>query len=573
MTGPPGYYPAYTPTVFAPRSISHYSPPTDLSHPIGSGPQYLSFLDNDGKVVSGKDRQGDEWTITVHGPGTVIVTDATPNDGVNDDDIDTILIQGSDPHSTYVSGQVTASARLITDGQVFFNHLVSTNGVQSIILNGFNLARTVVPPYGQVAGVGPEIYLPNGVKTLQFNNINATVDVAAQDQPYDIIIGTPTTPIRQKPDIKIGSVFNTVTNSALGFDPAGVPQTTPSVNFDVNGQINKLEMVSAGRAPNALAGYDVLFPTVSATGRTSVRALGINALKVYGSARNLTASRSGVAAQDQGGGATTPTLSPANAPFRTAFSGLDHLGSAEFGGPTDALGLDVDGPIGRLAFARGLGDPTGAMPGDTNLGFNEAKRSYGSFGFYGGLITSTGIGHLNAGPNNVILQTANDPDFIQLRRQGTTNYFVRPGNAMSFAAVTSQGSIGSTDIVGNLQSSEVKTGFDYASYLAGLEGTRAPSAIRNLRLRGDLVDSVISATYRPGVDGIYGATNNPADTTANNDTAGPGAIRGRQEGSVLYAGGQTALGYRGAGVFARYRSPGLQPPGHATRLHGVRVRS
>ena len=38
-------------------------------------------------MVTGRDREGDEWQITVHGPGAVIVTDATPNDGALDDDL------------------------------------------------------------------------------------------------------------------------------------------------------------------------------------------------------------------------------------------------------------------------------------------------------------------------------------------------------------------------------------------------------------------------------------------------------------------------------------------------------
>ena len=51
------------------------------------------------------DRAGDKWTITVHGPGKVIVTDTTPNDGVLDDDINTIQLVGTNPRTTYVTGQ------------------------------------------------------------------------------------------------------------------------------------------------------------------------------------------------------------------------------------------------------------------------------------------------------------------------------------------------------------------------------------------------------------------------------------------------------------------------------------
>ena len=61
---------------------------------------------NQGKVVSGTDRAGDKWVITVHGPGYVIVTDTTPNDGVLDDDINTIQLVNTSPTKTYVTGNI-----------------------------------------------------------------------------------------------------------------------------------------------------------------------------------------------------------------------------------------------------------------------------------------------------------------------------------------------------------------------------------------------------------------------------------------------------------------------------------
>ena len=86
------------------------------------------FLGNEGKIVSGMDRQGNIWTITVHGPGAVIVTDTTPNDGMLDDSIDTIQLIGTDPNSTYVTGSTKASYRTPTDGTVLFQKLVATTG-------------------------------------------------------------------------------------------------------------------------------------------------------------------------------------------------------------------------------------------------------------------------------------------------------------------------------------------------------------------------------------------------------------------------------------------------------------
>src|SRR5207244_973159 len=113
----------------------------------------------------------------------------------------------------------------------------------------------------------------------------------------------------------------------------------------------------------------------SVTGRTGVRAQGIDSLRVQGTARNFTASRT-------------------STPFQKGFSGLDHLGSATFGGNADAVGLDVNGPIGKLRFARGLGNPTGTSKAATSFGTPDAVRGYPSFGFYGGLVRATRIGTL-----------------------------------------------------------------------------------------------------------------------------------------------------------------------------------
>ncbi len=563
----------YIPSDLAPRTISHFSAPITLGHPIGSGPLALQSTNNEGKVVTGQDRQGDQWQITVHGPGAVIVTDITPNDGSLDDEINSIQIIGSDPRRTYVTGQVTSSSRVQTDGTINFSYLTAENGVQSIILNGFNLVSPVTPIAGQPPNTGPAIYLPGGVTTLQFNNINGVFDQAANAQAIQIVIGDPSTPLRQRPNIKIGSVYNTVVNSALPSIPNGQPQTQPTVNFEINGQLHKLQMVSAGPAAIQNPGQQFNFPNVSVTGRTAIRALGIDQLKVAGSARNLVASRAGLPFQPQNGqnAAPPPSANP-TVPFQSQPSGLNHLGSAEFGGTADGVGLDVNGPIGSLKFRRGLGDPTGVLTSSQNLGYNDAQRGYPSFGLLGGLITSTNIGHIQAGPNNLILQTPQNPALAQ--RLGYPNYAVRPGNALTSAAITSTGSIGSVDIVGNSLSSEIKTGFDYKSYIAGLQGVRAASHIGRFKQRGDLVDSVVSASYRPTKD-VYGDAANfhPTDLTqTTTDVAGPGVIRGNLLGAAYFTGGRTALNYLGAGVYARTKIGHLPPPNSPARAHSVLTR-
>jgi hypothetical protein len=404
----------YLPTDLPVRTVQHSQVNVASAHPLSSSPRQLSFLDNDGKVLTGKDRQGDEWSITVHGPGAVIVTDTSPNDGVLDDDIDTIQLVGTNVNSTYVTGQVVASARILTPGTVFFNHLVSQEGVASIILNGFTLART------------------------------------------------------------------------------------------------------------------------------AIRALGVDNLKVSGSAWNLTVARRAV-------------------PFANGFSGISHLGTATFGGNADAVGLDVAGKIGKLQFLKGLGNPTGTSPSATTFGTPIADLGYPANGFLGGLVTAKQIGSVTVGPANSIFQTANDPDFIQLYRQGSTNYFTRLGTALTNSAIVSSGSIGKTNVVGNSQNSEIKAGYHYPSFVAGLEPTRAPSKVGPVRYRGDLVDSAISATYRP-VSRVYGQPPN---------IAGPGKIRGNFQGVLVNTGQSTPLVNTGAGFYARTKVGYLPPPSKPRRVNGV----
>jgi hypothetical protein len=552
MAGNPGAALAalYVPQgVLAPAHFNPFQAPATIARPIGNGTRQLSFLDNEGKILTGKDRQGDEWQITVHGPGAVIVTDATPNDGVLDDNIDTIQIIGSNPNTTYVTGQVTASARVQTSGTVLFNHLISINGVKSIVLNGFTLAQTVPPPAGQPNNSTPAIYLPGGVGVLSFQDIEAPIDTAANDQPIDIIIGQPNSPLTVQPVIKLASIFNTVFDSTLAVNPNGTPPITPTVNITVNGQIKDLSFISTTQTPIPAASQ-FAFPIVGTTGRTAVRATGVGGLHVAGSARNFTVSKS---AQ----------------PFSSEESGVSSLGNASFGGVADEVGLDVSGKIKSLKFARGLGDPTGALPGATYYGTPDANRGAPSFGLLGGLVRSTQIGHIVAAPANMVLQTSQDPDFIQQQRTNFTTFYSRPGNALTSAAIVSSGSIGKVSIVGNNQSSEIKSGFDYTQFLAGLEGTRAKSTIGRLHMRGDNVDSVVSATYRP-TNHIYGDINAQGQT---DDVAGPGKITGNQQGSSTSIGSDTSLGNIGTGFYARRKIGHLPPPETSKRVKGVLVGS
>lgn len=542
-------------------AISHQPLPFSvqgLSAQARQNPQ-AQFINNEGKVVSGEDRQGNHWTITVHGPGAVIVTDTTPNDGALDDSINTIQLIGTNPNTTYVTGQTTASYNTPTDGTVLFEKLIDTSGVKSIILNGFTLTQTIAPPAGVPNFTDTGISLTGGVGLLQFHDILASTDTSTTNVPINIVIGDPSTALTVKPTIRLDSIFNTVFSSTATSVPTS-PQTTGTVDITVNGVLQNLDIVSSTQhpvvdaaqvdrgtpvsgetttsqrysnptlSPVASAGNEYQFPIVGTTGRTSVRAVAINHINASGSLVNVTASR----------GAT---------PFQNG-SGLTHVGTVKVKSNADALGIDVNGPIKKIELDRGLGNPAGSSTAATELGLPAGQTGYPASGLQGGLITANHIGKVKINAANVTLQTSTNPEFVQQNTIGNPTYYVQPGNAMTSSTIASAGSIGKTHVVGNLQNSEIKAGYHYPSHAAGLEGTRAKSSIGPVTNKGDLVNGDITATVRPKNNNYNIATN----------TNGPGLIGGKARSHLYNSGGVTPLGNTGSGYYARYKAGGYQPP-------------
>jgi hypothetical protein len=505
-----------------------------LFHPLNVNSPGLT---NEGKIVSGTDREGNLWVITVHGPGKVIVTDTTPNDGVLDDDINTIQLVGTNPRTTYVTGTVQASPRTLSNftlserqfvpkGNVAFNQLLATSGVNSIELNGFVLTGAVSPAVSTTTGV----FLYGGVKTLSFQDIEASIDTSVTTTPLSIVIGTAGTPLKVAPSIYLNQITNLVTNSTATAIPT-TPVTTPSVQFVINGVLQNFDIVSATQGPIG-AGFQFEFPVVGTTGRTSVQATAVNQVNVHGSAKNFTVSR---AAQ----------------PFQTESSGVQYLHKATFGGNADAVGIDASGPIGKLVFRRGLGDPSGVFTAKgtggqllpaTTYGTATGATGYPAVGYLGGVISARQINKLVVRPANQLTQTAQNPNFVQRTMNGYPTYTTHPGYSLTNVVVASSGSIDRVSVSGTPVNSEVKTGFDYPAFLAGLEGTRAPSRISHLQINGDLINSDVSATVRPANKHYQRGTG----------VYGPGTIKGKVTGQAIDTGGITGLGNTGAGVFARH---------------------
>src|SRR5271166_4855422 len=206
----PNFLSLYTPSdLYITNPITNQRIPISARDLMQHNNPNSSILSNQGKIVSGTDRAGDQWTITVHGPGQVIVTYTTPSDGALDDDIATIQIIGSSLQSTYVTGTVIASPRALTSGQVLFDRLIANSGVRSIVLNGFDLSANVTPAVDQ----SPGIFLYAGAQTLKFNDIDAIINTSVSSTPYQIVIGDPSTPLKVKPSIYLDSIINSVFTS------------------------------------------------------------------------------------------------------------------------------------------------------------------------------------------------------------------------------------------------------------------------------------------------------------------------------------------------------------------------
>lgn len=564
-----------TPSAKNPGSV----PSAQIAHPIGTNPATLATYQNEGKDLTGEDRQGNRWEIKLTGPGEIIVTDTSPNDGVLDDNINTITLVGTSLTKTVVTGTVEQSARQPTDytqlatlGQVYFNSLQAQQGVKSIILNGFVLTDTLTPPGSTTLSAAETelnqttgINLHGGVGTLDISGIDARFPASFSPVPISVIIGNSTTPLTVKPDIRIDRIVNTsyddtaFTTNGTQTIPTG-PLTSPTVSLVVNGTIANFNVVSITQEPDLstlfppvnnstltvptefiptdTAALQYQFPTVGTTGRTSVQAKAIGNIKVSGAATNVTFAK---AAQ----------------PFQNSLSGLDSLGTAQFGGTTDAVAIDSRGSIGGLKFAKGLGNAAGTSTNPINYGSNQSLKGYPASGLVGvQVVTEGNIGHLIAGPSGQFFQISQDPSQIQSGLTGYTTYVNRPGAAVTSSLVAAAGSIGSTHIVGDVTNSEIKAGYNYDTALGGSEGVTGASSVGPVNVRGNIVDSVISASYRPN-DGVYGN---------GNDTAGDGTITGKYQGQIYKTTtGATVLGNKGAGFYARYTSANPKPKTTTTK--------
>jgi hypothetical protein len=139
-------------------------------------------------TVSGVNTEGDAWTLTLIGPGSIKVTkqadaNGNPTGLLDPSEIDTITIFGTDPLSSRLVGTVVASGK--GTGQVFFQHLTEVtnvsqrgtggDGLLSIDMPNFYLGLTAqAAPNTNTGGTEPSITIPDGTATLRFGGIDTT---------------------------------------------------------------------------------------------------------------------------------------------------------------------------------------------------------------------------------------------------------------------------------------------------------------------------------------------------------------------------------------------------------------
>lgn len=224
--------------------------------------------------VSGTDADGDRWTLTLYGPGTINVVDQQGNaftqaNAATPDLINTITVAGTVTHSSRLVGRVEKGAG--GDGRVFFQNLniqnngafskidptwvdrkstQAQNGIALVDMPDFWLGHTSTAKPSTTSQVHSGFSLaggitaPEGVNVLRIGGVDVNYTPSGgtplvntgQDNEFVVNLGLPAT---TGTSIILNSV---VTNaSSTTSTSTGTPVTTinqQSVSFLVTGRVN-----------------------------------------------------------------------------------------------------------------------------------------------------------------------------------------------------------------------------------------------------------------------------------------------------------------------------------------------
>jgi hypothetical protein len=306
--------------------------------------------------VSGINTEGDAWTLTLIGPGSIKVTkqpDANGNaTGLTDpSEINTISVYGTDPLTSRLIGTVVPSGK--GTGQVFFQNLTENTNQSQRANGGLGLLSIDIPQFylGLTAaastGTEPSISIPDGVDTLDFGGVDTTAFFgtdptkslsgnnqtssssttgAAQSNQLTVNLGIP-----QYGGTRV-MVNKIVTNSYQATSSSGSASTFQNgVTFNDTG---RLELFQANEIDGSTTNQPAVF---ASAGGTVVEAAGITAEGITGQ----------VGFVRVGGNATN-------------FSVLttDRINTYFVGGETNNIGILAEGGTRNLYFGKGLDTAT-----------------------------------------------------------------------------------------------------------------------------------------------------------------------------------------------------------------------
>jgi hypothetical protein len=254
--------------------------------------------------VSGTDTNGDKWTLTLYGPGTLNVVDSAGNAFTKDtkdtpDDINTITVSGTVTSQSRLVGKVTF-VPTGSDGRVFFQHLtidatgayghLDPNLVRPRITTPQNgIAAVDMPNFwlGNASGTTPDatarsnfhpqgssysfvdaggIDAPEGINTLRFGGVDTTFTPAGgtplnqtnQNNEFVINLGPPLT---GGTSIIVNKVITDASSTTSGTTTTVHQQ---SVTFFVGGRINLFQANEIdGNTTSGLVPTQFVFPAVS----------------------------------------------------------------------------------------------------------------------------------------------------------------------------------------------------------------------------------------------------------------------------------------------------------------------
>lgn len=262
-------------------------------------------------TVSGINTEGDAWTLTLTGPGSIKVTkqaDTAGNPtGLNDpSEINTITIYGTDPLSSKLVGTVIPSGQ--GTGQVFFQNLTEVSnqsqrgnggdGLLAVDIPNFYLGLTAQQaPTSSNGGTQPAISIPDGTATLDFGGVDTTaffgtsaansLNGNAQSNQFTVNLGIP-----QFAGTRI-IVNKITTNSYTGTSSTSGTSSTfqNGVTFNVLGrlgifQANEIDG-STTNQPAAFANAGGVVVQVASPGATTGISGEIGFVRVGGNATNF----------------------------------------------------------------------------------------------------------------------------------------------------------------------------------------------------------------------------------------------------------------------------------------------